>query len=86
MDVITGTVVVAQESRFRLVDESGRAHLFLLAHNAPLEPEDLIDLQSSHARVRVRYSEAQDLVARIAHDLTVIPPPPLFVRRSGASR
>jgi hypothetical protein len=67
--IATGIIVLAQESRFRLVDAKGRAELFLLAHDAGIEPADLQDLQRRHARVAVRFSQAPHLVAKVAHAL-----------------
>jgi len=41
MAQVTGTVLLAQESRFRLLTPGGRGETFLLAHDAPIEPQDL---------------------------------------------
>lgn len=80
MNAATGVVVVAQETRFRLVDDQGRAQMFVLAHDAAIEPEDLQDLQRSQARVTVRFTEPDDLIARIAHELFAVEP---SARRAG---
>lgn len=67
--VAVGKVVVVQEGRFRLIDDDGRAHLFLLAHNAPFEAPDLLDLARRQARVRVLHTGAPGLIARLARDI-----------------
>lgn len=55
-----------QERRFRLVDDAGVSHLFLLAHDAPLETELLLQLAASRERVTVDSRNAHGLIARIA--------------------
>jgi hypothetical protein len=71
MRSIAGTILIVQESRFRLLTADGRGMHFLLAHNARLEPQDLPAL--AHRRVRVRYEPAPGLRAHIAHDLEATP-------------
>lgn len=71
MPVAEGTILVVQESRFRLLTEDGRGLVFLLAHDAPLEPQDLPPL--AHRRVRVDYEESSKLIAGIARYLRVLP-------------
>lgn len=70
MPVATGTILVVQETRFRLLAEDGRGMVFLLAHDAPLEPQDLPTL--THRRVRVSYEQSPTLIAGIARDLELI--------------
>ncbi|MGK7867169.1 hypothetical protein [Falsiroseomonas sp. E2-1-a20] len=71
MRSIAGTILVVQESRFRLLTAAGRGLHFLLAHNANLEPQDLPAL--AHRRVRVDYEPAPGLRAHIAHALEATP-------------
>lgn len=66
MDSIEGRVILAQESRFQLLDRNGVAHHFVLGHKAPLEPEQLPPLQRKQAMVKVHYKKAPDLIAHIA--------------------
>jgi hypothetical protein len=68
---MTGTITVAQEGRFRINSDDGRSTLFVLAHDAPLEPQDLPPLVARNARLTVHYSAAQGVVAALAHDLTL---------------
>ena len=71
MPSATGTILLVQESRFRLLTEDGRGTLFLLAPDAPVEPQDLPPLTGR--RVRVEYEESPRLVAAgIAHDLLLL--------------
>ncbi|MBX9702397.1 MAG: hypothetical protein K2X74_23365, partial [Acetobacteraceae bacterium] len=67
MPSIVGTVLLVQESRFRLLTESGRGETFLLSHAAPIEPQDLPPLTGR--RVRVHYEAAPKLLAWVARDL-----------------
>lgn len=70
MPSVTGRILLVQESRFRLLTDDGRGMVFLLAYDAPLEPQDLPSL--THRRVRVDYDESSKLVAGVAHDLQVL--------------
>ena len=70
MPSVTGTVLLVQESRFRLLTDDGRGLTFLLAYDAPMEPQDLPPL--TDRRVRVDYEQAPKLVAGIARDLAVL--------------
>ena len=69
MSVARGTIVVTQETRFRLITDEGRAMLFLLAHDSSIEPQDLALLQAKQPRVRVLYTPAAGLVAGLARDI-----------------
>ncbi|MCW2240292.1 hypothetical protein [Azospirillum canadense] len=69
MRTVEGTITLAQEGRFQLVSDEGIARLFMLAHDAPIEPQDLPDLVRARARVAVRYDERPDLIAAIVHDI-----------------
>ncbi|WP_142848490.1 hypothetical protein [Telmatospirillum sp. J64-1] len=69
MPTLRGVITVVQEGRFRLAYADGRSKLFVLSSSAPVEPQDLPLLQRAQARVSVRYEEAEDLLAAIAHDL-----------------
>ena len=67
MRTLTGTIQLVQESRFRLVTETGQSKLFVLSHAAALAPEDLPPLQRAQARVTVSFTPARGLYADIAH-------------------
>ncbi len=70
MPTVEGTVLVVQESRVRVLTDDGRGLLFLLAHDAPLDPQDLPPL--THRRVRVDYDESATLIAGVARDLQLL--------------
>jgi hypothetical protein len=70
MAVATGVILVVQETRFRLLADDGSGHIFLLAHDAPLEPQDLPRL--THRRVRVAYDRSPTLIAGIARDIQTL--------------
>ena len=63
---ITGVLTTVQEDRFRLVDLSGRCHLFLLAHDAPLEADDLQSFLREDKPVRATIKSAHGLLAAVA--------------------
>ena len=64
-----GVITLVQEGRFQLEDSEGVRRLFVLAHDAPLEPSDLQALQAADVPVRVEYRDAESLVAAIAYDV-----------------
>jgi hypothetical protein len=66
---VDGIITLAQEGRFQLVSDQGIAKLFMLAHSAPIEPQDLPALVGSQARVTVTYDEPPDLIAAVVHDI-----------------
>ena len=72
MNVIDGIVTIVQETRFLLQTGQGEHHLFLLSHNAALEPAQLVPLQRRQARVRVGYETAPDLIALVARSITCL--------------
>lgn len=66
---VTGRITLVQESRFRLTTNEGRGKLFLLSHAASIEPQDLAGLQHDQTRVTVRYTDAREMIAGVAHDV-----------------
>ncbi len=66
MDSIEGTVILAQESRFQILDRGGVGHHFILGHSCAADPEQLPALQRDQSRVRVHYRQAEDLLAHLA--------------------
>lgn len=69
-----GTITLVQERRFQLVDDGGTAHLFLLAHDAPLDALRLAPLAGSGRRVRVEYRKVPDLIAHVAQNVCLLQP------------
>lgn len=63
MPTASGVVTVVQEGRFQLALEEGGTRLFVLAHDAGIEPEQLTALQREHTRVVVTYRSAAPLIA-----------------------
>jgi hypothetical protein len=57
MQSIVGTILIAQEGRFQLLDRDGVGHQFLLHHRSGVEPDQLPPLL--HRRVRVAYRAAE---------------------------
>ncbi len=73
MASMEGRVILAQESRFQLLDRNGVSHHFVLSHSAAAEPEQLPALQRAQARIRVRYRGVEGLIAHAALAITVLP-------------
>ena len=73
---MSGYIALVQESRIGLVDDDGAGHVFILSWSSLAEPQQLADLQRRQARVRIRYTQADDLVALVARAIEVEPPPP----------
>ena len=67
-----GFVAIVQEGRFGLIDDDGAGHLFVLSHTSLAEPSQLAALQKRQARVRVRYTEAGDLLALVARSIELV--------------
>jgi hypothetical protein len=57
MQSIVGTMIIAQEGRFQLLDRDGVGHQFLLHYGSAVEPDQLPPLL--HRRVRVSYQPAE---------------------------
>jgi hypothetical protein len=70
MRSMEGLVTIVQEGRFQLLDPNGVAHLFLLAHDAPLEPEQLPGLLQR--RVRVSYSDPRGVIGHLANRIEAL--------------
>jgi hypothetical protein len=69
MPQVTGTILLVQESRLRLLDDQGRGYVFLLAPDAPIEPQDLPGLAGR--RVCLRYHASPKLLAGVVSNLGV---------------
>ena len=69
MNRTRGTITLVQEERFQLACDDGIQRLFVLAHDAPLEADELGRLQRESARVEVEYDEPAGLVVHTAHRL-----------------
>ena len=72
MAEMEGVVTIVQEGRFQLTDLGGVAHNFMLGRFALAETDQLPDLQNRQARVRVKYSQADKLIAYIAHRIDLL--------------
>jgi hypothetical protein len=72
MPKMTGTVVIAQESRFQLIDDDGAGHLFILSPAASAEPQQLYGLQERQARVRVSYTNPPRIIGLLAQKIVLL--------------
>jgi hypothetical protein len=72
METRVGRVNLVQEGRFQLVEDDGRSTLFILGHDAPLEPQDLPALQRRGTRIAVRCDPAPGKLAWVAHSIRIL--------------
>ncbi len=72
MDSIEGIVILAQESRFQLLDRNGVGHHFILGASCAAEPEQLPPLQHDQSRVRVAYRSGEDVLAHMAVRIDIL--------------
>jgi hypothetical protein len=68
----TGIVLAVQESRLRLLTERGQGLLFLLAHDARLEPQDLPRLANRRVRLRYVACDPRRLLAGVVQDIRLL--------------
>ena len=66
MQSIVGTLVIAQEERFQLLDRDGVGHQFLLHYGSPVEPDQLPPLLHRQVRVSYRPAEAAHFIGYTA--------------------
>ncbi len=64
---LKGRIIVVQEDRFRIVEDSGRGYLFTLSHKAGINQEDLERFRDAGTRVDVEYEGEPNLASGIAH-------------------
>ena len=72
MPEITGTVVVVQEGRLNLVDDQGAGHLVILSHKSGAEPQQLYDLELGKTRVRISFSEPDNIIGLLAETVEIL--------------
>ena len=65
--IATGYITVVQEQRFRLVTDAGQGLLLTLAHDAPLDSNNLQHLHESETHVDVEYEGNPNLQTGVAH-------------------
>jgi hypothetical protein len=63
---VRGTIALAQENRFQLVDRDGTSHLLTLDHRVTLLPSELRRLWRSGAPVLVEVRDAPGLIGAVA--------------------
>ena len=67
MNRARGTITLLQEQRFQLACDDGVTRHFVLAHDAPLESDELARLKRDAAIVEVEYDDDSSLMAHAAH-------------------
>ncbi len=72
MAEMDGVVTIVQESRFQLTDTQGVSHHFVLSRHALCETEQLPRLAHEQSRVRIKYEQAQGVIALEAKRITLL--------------
>ena len=72
MNSIEGIVILAQESRFQLLDGDGIGHHFTIGHACSAEPQQISDLQRTQVRVRVHYVTTKDIIGHTARRIEML--------------
>jgi hypothetical protein len=70
---VSGIVTVAQENRFLLVLDEGSTRIFVLAHDAAINPDQLTALQAKQAHIEVTFRRAGELIALEARAIAETP-------------
>ena len=73
-------MTLVQEGRFLMQSDGGDCHLFILAHTAAAEPDQLPQLQRDQAHVRVRFKPGEGVIAMVAHRIERLPGEPMAGR------
>jgi hypothetical protein len=67
--IATGSLIVVQEQRFRLLTDRGQGLLLTLAPTAPVQTEDLCRWYEAQMPVTVEYTGEPNLTSGIAHQV-----------------
>jgi hypothetical protein len=65
--IVSGRINLVQEERFRIMTESGRGYLLVLAHNSPATADDLHQWRRAGSRVCVEYEGEANMENGVAH-------------------
>ena len=63
---LQGRIILVQEDRFRLLDDSGRGCLFTLSHKSGIDQWDLERLRDADARVEIEFDGEPNLDSGVA--------------------
>jgi|tagenome__1003787_1003787.scaffolds.fasta_scaffold20804071_1 hypothetical protein len=72
MQSIVGTMVIAQEGRFQLLDRDGVGHQFLLHYGSAVEADQLPPLLHRQVRVCYRPAKGADIIGHIAVQIDLL--------------
>jgi len=72
MRSMLGTLVIAQEERFQLLDYDGVGHLFLLHYSSAVEPDQLPTLLHRPVRVFYRPATAKSIIGHAAVSIDLL--------------
>ena len=67
-----GVITIVQEGRFQLTDTAGVGHHFVLSRHALAETEQLPALARDQSRVRIKYHQAEGVIAFEAQRITLL--------------
>jgi hypothetical protein len=72
MKTLEGIVTSVQESRFLVQTDQGDYQHFVLSQKAPLEPDQLQELQRRQSRVRIGYEPGDNVIAWVARSISLV--------------
>ena len=68
---VKGRILLIQEDRFRIVDDTGRGYLFALSHDALISERVLRLMHEAQVPVCVRYEGEPNVDSGIAYEVSV---------------
>ena len=72
MQIMDGVITLAQEGRFQITDGDGVSHQAVLSPRARLEPDQLVGLVRSGARVRVGFEKTREVISVVVRSVRVL--------------
>ena len=72
MQSLDGVITLAQESRFQITDGLGVSHQVVLSPRAAMEPDQLVGLVRSGARVRLGFGTTGEVISLVARSIRVL--------------
>jgi len=66
---MAGRIIIVQEERFRLLNNTGQGFLFSLSHAARITQQDLQRWHAADTPVTVHYQGEPNLASGIAHEI-----------------
>ena len=72
MQTMDGIITLAQEGRFQITDSIGVSHQAVLSPRAKLEPDQLVGLVRSGARVRIGFETTSEVISVVVRSVRML--------------